>query len=100
MNVPTWGKETVRLSYDSKAPRFWAFSLAFAGKESHARNQSKKTVRRDRFLYNPPVAFEGPGEEQTMPLEEVQYLTIEGCHPCTIEASRFFESTQTSQADA
>src|SRR5512135_3609133 len=34
-------------------PSFWAFSLAFLGKESHERNQRKKTVRHDGFLYKP-----------------------------------------------
>jgi len=47
------GQEKVRLFDHSKVPRFWAFSLAFLGKESHERNQSKETIRRGGFLYEP-----------------------------------------------
>jgi hypothetical protein len=47
------GKENVPLFDDSKVPRFWAFSLAFLGKESHERNQRKEAIRRCGFLYKP-----------------------------------------------
>ena len=56
----TVGKGNVRLFDYSKGPRFWAFSLAFLGKESHERNQRKETIRRGWFPYKPSLALKGP----------------------------------------
>jgi hypothetical protein len=70
------GQENVRLFDYSKVPRFWAFSLAFLGKESHERNQSKEAIRRCGFLYK-PVADPLLGLEEAPLPESIYYSSVD-----------------------